>query len=186
MIKVRRDYGNGFEVEVEGDQMTKVLTDLAQADELFYDIRAWGKDETGKNISSDRVKFTVRHAKTAQGKPCKYYEQVCVDGGPLKFFKRHIGEFQERVGEVYVKKGPPQDPSNHVLGLVGWSKYIGTGEQHGDQQYNQDTQYQQRQQPQQQRSQPTQQAAPQQQYNPHAAPPQQYQPSQSSMEDIPF
>jgi|LakMenEpi03Aug12_release.lakeMendotaPanAssembly.Ray.scaffolds.fasta_scaffold15454_11 hypothetical protein len=182
MIRVKREYGNGLTAEVEGKDMKEVLMELARADELFYDIRAWGKDETGKTVGSDRVKFIVRHTKDGD----QYFEQMCVEG-PLKFYKRHIGEFKERKGDMYVAKGPPKDPTNHVLGFAGWSKYVKPEGQYGDQQYNQDTQYQQRpQQPQQQRSQPTQQAAPQQQYNPHAAPPQQYQPSQSSMEDIPF
>jgi hypothetical protein len=186
MIKVRRDYGNGFAVEVEGDVMTKVLTDLAQADELFYDVRAFGKDDSGKVVMSDKVKFSVRHAKTSQGKPCKYYEQICVDNGALKLFKRHIGEFQERPGEVYVKKGPPRDTSNHVLGFAGWNKYIGTGEQQYDDNdsqpnrgnygggNNSGAQQTRTNQPE-QRTQ-----------NAHSAPPQNNQSSGMSMDDIPF
>lgn len=201
-MKVSRNYGNGFAVEVEGDTMVEVLENLAQMDEVFFDTRAFGRDQDGNIITSDKIRFQVRHTKTQDGRNCTYHEQVCAEG-PLKFYKRSIGEFQDRKGEVFVKKGPPKNgwPQNTVPGLAGWHKYEGQPQQQyvqqGGQQPNGQYAAPQAPQgyspPQQQAPQqgyaptPQQRQAPQQQqFNPHTAPPQygNYQPA--DLEEVPF
>lgn len=197
MFRVKRDYGNGFIVDVEGETMLDVINDLTQADEVFYDVRAFGKDESGKLVSSDRVKFQVRNVKGQDGREYDYHEQVCTEG-PLKWYKRSVGVFNDKTGRVFVKKGPPKDAGSDKIemGFAGWHKYVGGQNQNGS--YGQSNGHQQSYQqapqqqpaPQQQYSQPVQhqappqyqQAAPQQQFNPHAAP--SY--ATASMEDVPF
>lgn len=172
-FKVVRPYANGFVAEVTGGTMKEVLEKLAQADDIFYDTKAIGKDEGGKWVVSEQVRFQVRHVE-ADGRPCKYFEQVCMEKGPLQYFKRHIGEYQKRPGEMYVQNGDPKDTANCTLGAKGWHKYNGTGGgggQQAPQQYAQQP-------PQQQYAQaPRQAPAPQQQYAPA---------SSYSNDDIPF
>lgn len=130
-FQVTRRYKDGTTATVSGNTMKELIEKVAQVDDLFWDNRAFAKDDSGSwvEVPPTEVKFQVRHAKTRDNKPCKYFEQVCTQKGPALYFKRHIGEFQERPGEMYVKRSAA-DEENVVAGGLGWYKYVGTdGEQ---------------------------------------------------------
>lgn len=127
MFKVKRNYGNGFEVEVEGQKMTDIIHRLAACDEVFLDVRCAAQID-GKVEVSDKVKFTVRSAQTSDGRPCKYYEQVCVGPKQLAWYKRQMGVYQDSdIGALFVKTKTEDDPKC-TPGLAGWSKYNGSGD----------------------------------------------------------
>jgi hypothetical protein len=185
MFKVKRNYGNGFEVEVEAQKMTEIIAKLAAADEIFLDVRC-AAQINGKVEVSDKVKFTVRSAQTSDGRPCKYYEQVCVGPKDLAWFKRQMGVYQDSdVGGLFVKTKTELDPKC-TPGLAGWSRYNGDNNQRqGGFASNAPQQTYSQQPPQQTYAQQT---APQQYQQP--APQQYQQPAPvyvpPSMDDIPF
>lgn len=192
MMKVKRNYGNGFEVEVEGKDMVEVIKNLSQADEVFYDIRAFGRDDSGKVVVSDKVKFTIRHTTARKtGAPCEYIEQYCTEG-PLKGYKREVGKFNApRLGEVFVRKAPPppEEQKDLVLGFAGWTKYVGQpGGQYGQQGAQNGSQQGPHNSSQQDSQQGYQQGYQQKQNNPHTAPVNYSNPHSVpvSEDDIPF
>ena len=173
MFKVKRNYGNGFEVEVEDVKMTSVIEKLAVCDELFMDVRCAANID-GENVVSDKVRF--QHRKHDDN---DYYEQICMDG-KLKWYKRRLGQHKgSAIGSLFVNTKPSEDP-NTIHGYAGWGKYNGQGQQGGS--YAQQPRPQQQYQPAPQQQAP----APQQQYTP--APQASYQVPRSSvsMDDIPF
>lgn len=127
MFKVKRDYGNGFEVEVEAAKMTEVIEQLGVCDEIFMEV--WcGAEIDGEKLMSTKVRF--QHRKVGDD---HYYEQVCMDPKvpKLKFFKRKLGQHKgSTIGSLFVHTKPDDDP-NCTPGVQGWSKYNGTGQQGG-------------------------------------------------------
>lgn len=206
MFELIRNYGNGYTVKVTGAKMVELVESLVQADEMFSEVKASAL-VNGQLVESTSVRWQSRDVE-ANGRKVRYYEQVCVEPGPLQWYKRHVGQFQDGNG-MYVQKGPPKENvERYSVGKAGWAKYNGDGTGGG---YKQGGGYQQPQQPQQQQyaqqpqyaphpqhapqaqpqppqaqyapqpqyaQQPPQQRAPQPQYNPHAAP--------AGVEDIPF
>jgi len=200
MFELVRNYGNGYTVKVTGAKMVELIESLVQADEMFSEVKA-SATVNGQLVESTNVRWQSRDVE-ANGRKVKYYEQVCVEPGPLQWFKRHVGQFQDGNG-MYVQKGPPKQNAEHyTVGKAGWAKYNGDGtgggykqgggyqQPQGQPQHAPQAQYaaqpQQYAQPQQQQyapqpqyaQQPPQQRAPQPQYNPHSAP--------AGVEDIPF
>ena len=156
MIRLKRNYGNGIEIEVEATKYTELIEQLSVADELFMDFRCAAKID-GELVVSEKVRF--QHRKNGDD---HYYEQVCMDG-KLKWFKRKLGQHKgSTIGSLFVNTKNEDDPKQQN-GLVGWSKYIGNGDGGG---YSQ-----------QPRREPTRQEAP---------PPRQQTYASVADEDIPF
>lgn len=122
MFKIKRNYGNGFEVEVQDPLMTKCIEKLSVADELFMDVRCAANID-GEVVVSDKVRF--QHRKHDDN---DYYEQVCMDG-KLKWFKRKLGQHKgSTIGSLFVNT-KTNDEANTTPGYAGWGKYNGSGGQ---------------------------------------------------------
>lgn len=118
MIRLKRNYGNGIEIEVEAAKYTELIEQLSVADELFMDIRCAAKID-GELVISEKVRF--QHRKNGDD---HYYEQVCMDG-KLKWFKRKLGQHKgSTIGSLFVNTKTEDDPKQQN-GLAGWSKYVG-------------------------------------------------------------
>ncbi len=164
MIRLKRNYGNGIEIEVEAAKYTELIEQLSVADELFMDIRCAAKID-GELVVSEKVRF--QHRKNGDD---HYYEQVCMDG-KLKWFKRKLGQHKgSTIGSLFVNTKNEEDPKQQN-GLVGWSKYIGGGNGSGFGSNGSSYQQEQRREP------PRQEQAP---------PPRQPSYSAVADEDIPF
>jgi hypothetical protein len=125
MFELHRNYGNGYAVKVTGAKMVEVIEALAQADEMFADTKASALIN-GQLVESGDIRIQTREVES-NGRKVRYYEQVCVEPGPLQWYKRHLGQYQDGSG-MYIHRGPPKtNPERYTLGKNGWAKYNGDG-----------------------------------------------------------
>lgn len=113
-MKVVREYGSGIRVEVDSEKITDVFKALAAADEVFTNLTCAAEID-GKIHTSKAVKFNVR----TDDEGNDYYELVCIENGPLKWYKKRFG--QHKKGNTLFPKSKP--PEGEIAGLNGWSKY---------------------------------------------------------------
>lgn len=129
--KITRKYESGIEVEIEGDLLMDMLIDLSECDEVFYDMECVVRNPNGEGfLKTDKVVFEHRISNGVD-----FIDQVSADfnghNGAFRWFSRNLGQHQQ-TKRMYTKKGFKNiDPTKHELGLVGWKKFKGDGQQNG-------------------------------------------------------
>lgn len=108
-------------VELEADTQTELWKELSRFQEVFElgPVRAKIGD---KVLESNNIKYNVRTDKDEN----EYLEAICMEDGPLKWFKVQMG--QHKKGGGLFPKRPDRDDKNYQWGLGGWSKWVGQKE----------------------------------------------------------
>lgn len=120
MTKLDYHFKSGVHVELEGEKDTDLFEELSGLQEIFGDLTCSAKVD-GKVVESNNVRFVVR----TDDDENKYYELVCMEPGPLQYFKKQFGVKKKPVGKLFPKKLSKEDvdSGNYILGFNGWHKY---------------------------------------------------------------
>lgn len=101
--------------ELEGKDQQELFEEIARFQEVFGDLECSAVID-GELHTSDKVVFRVR----TDSEENKYYELMCIDNGPLRFYKKIFG-CHKKGGGLFPKK---QEGDNLVQGRNYWAKFV--------------------------------------------------------------